>query len=60
SKCLPHLAVISLFWSTATFVYLKSSSISSSALNPVIAGLYSVLPPAVNPLIYSRRNQDLK
>ncbi|XP_010180966.1 PREDICTED: olfactory receptor 14J1-like, partial [Mesitornis unicolor] len=29
-------------------------------LNPVIAGLYSVLPPAVNPLIYSRRNQDLK
>ncbi|XP_052629348.1 olfactory receptor 14C36-like [Harpia harpyja] len=60
STCLPHLAVVSLFLSTATFAYLKPPSISSSSLDLVIAVLYSVVPPAVNPLIYSMRNQDLK
>ncbi|XP_035169416.1 olfactory receptor 14J1-like [Oxyura jamaicensis] len=60
STCLPHLAVVSLFVSTATFAYLKPSSISSPSLDLVVAVLYSVLPPSVNPLIYSMRNQELK
>ncbi|XP_032060917.1 olfactory receptor 14C36-like [Aythya fuligula] len=60
STCLPHLAVVSLFTSTAIFAYLKPPSMSSSSLNLLLAVLYSVLPPAVNPLIYSMRNQELK
>ncbi|XP_068280284.1 olfactory receptor 14A16-like [Nyctibius grandis] len=60
STCLPHLAVVSLFISTDTFAYLKPPSISSPSLDLVVAVLYSVLPPAVNPLIYSMRNQELK
>ncbi|XP_054664726.1 olfactory receptor 14A16-like [Grus americana] len=60
STCLPHLAVVSLFLSTATFAYLKPHSISSPSLDLVLAMLYSVVPPAVNPLIYSMRNQELK
>ncbi|XP_074428094.1 olfactory receptor 14C36-like [Larus michahellis] len=60
STCLPHLSVISLFLSTAVFAYLKPPSISSPALDLVVAVLYSVVPPAVNPLIYSMRNQELK
>ncbi|KAM9612012.1 olfactory receptor 14C36-like [Morphnus guianensis] len=60
STCLPHLAVVSLYVSTATFAYLKPPSISSHSLNLVVAVLYSVVPPAVNPLIYSLRSQDLK
>ncbi|XP_074882949.1 olfactory receptor 14J1-like [Buteo buteo] len=60
STCLPHLAVVSLYVSTATFAYLKPPSISSHSLNLVVGVLYSVVPPAVNPLIYSLRNQDLK
>ncbi|KFO05496.1 Olfactory receptor 14J1, partial [Balearica regulorum gibbericeps] len=63
STCLPHLAMVSLFFSTAMFAYLKSPSISSPSLDAlylVVAVLYSVVPPAVNPLIYSMRNQDLK
>ncbi|NXV72563.1 O14J1 protein, partial [Atlantisia rogersi] len=58
--CLPHLTVVSLFLSAAIFAYLKPPSISSPTLNLVVAALYSVVPPAVNPLIYSMRNQDLK
>ncbi|KAM6325970.1 olfactory receptor 14J1-like [Alca torda] len=60
STCLPHLAVVSLFISTAMFAYLKPPSISSPSLDLVVAVLYSVVPPAVNPLIYSMRNLELK
>ncbi|KAM6288987.1 olfactory receptor 14A16-like [Aegotheles albertisi] len=60
STCLPHLAVVSLFLSTALFAYLKPPSISSPSLDLVVAVLYSVVSPAVNPLIYSMRNKELK
>ncbi|XP_042657547.1 olfactory receptor 14J1-like [Tyto alba] len=60
STCLPHLAVVSLFISTVTFSHLKPPSISSPTLDLVVSFLYSVVPPAVNPLIYSMRNQEMK
>ncbi|XP_067159198.1 olfactory receptor 14J1-like, partial [Apteryx mantelli] len=60
STCLPHLAVFSLFVSTDLFAYLKPPSLSSPALDVVVAVLYSVVPPTVNPLIYSMRNKELK
>ncbi|KAM6032868.1 olfactory receptor 14A16-like [Theristicus caerulescens] len=60
STCLPHLAVVSLFVSTAMIACLKPPSISSPSLDLVVAVLYSVVPPAMNPLIYSMRNQELK
>ncbi|XP_072705399.1 olfactory receptor 14C36-like [Ciconia boyciana] len=59
STCLRHLAVVSLYVSTAMFAYLKPPSISSPSLDLVMAVLYSMVPPAVNPLIYSMRNQEL-
>ncbi|XP_054237734.1 olfactory receptor 14A16-like [Indicator indicator] len=60
ATCLPHLAVLSLFITTAFFAHLKPPSISSPSQNLVVSVLYSVVPPAVNPLIYSLRNQELK
>ncbi|XP_067173216.1 olfactory receptor 14J1-like, partial [Apteryx mantelli] len=60
SMCLPHLAVVSLFLSTSFFAYLKPPSLSSPALDLVVTVLYTVVPPAVNPLIYSMRNKELK
>ncbi|XP_069738008.1 olfactory receptor 14A16-like [Phaenicophaeus curvirostris] len=60
STCLPHLAVVSLFISTGLIAYLKPPSISSSSLNLVVSFLYAVVPPALNPLIYSFRNKQLK
>nr|XP_054506856.1 olfactory receptor 14C36-like [Agelaius phoeniceus] len=60
STCLPHLAVVSLFVSTAIFAYLKPPSISSPSLDLALSVLYSVVAPALNPLIYSLRNQELK
>ncbi|RMC09545.1 hypothetical protein DUI87_13698 [Hirundo rustica rustica] len=60
STCLPHLSVVSLFLSTGMFAYLKPPSISSPSLDLAVSVLYSVVPPALNPFIYSLRNQELK
>ncbi|KFQ24601.1 Olfactory receptor 14I1, partial [Mesitornis unicolor] len=60
STCFPHLAVVSLFVSTGIFANMKPLSISFSVQNLVVSFLYSVVPPAVNPLIYSMRNKEIK
>ncbi|NXC92300.1 O14J1 protein, partial [Cercotrichas coryphoeus] len=60
STGLPHLAVVSLLLSTGTFAHLKPPSISSPSVDLAVPVLYSVVPPALNPLIYSLSNQELK
>ncbi|KAM4756013.1 olfactory receptor 14J1-like [Cyanocitta cristata] len=60
STCLPHLAVVSLFVSTAISAHLKPPSISFPSLDVALSVLYAVVPPALNPLIYSLRNQELR
>ncbi|XP_027487857.1 olfactory receptor 14C36-like [Corapipo altera] len=60
STYLPHMAVVSIFVSTAIFSQLKPPSISSPSLDLTLSVLYSVLPPVLNPLIYSLRNHELK
>ncbi|XP_074023788.1 olfactory receptor 14I1-like [Numenius arquata] len=60
STCLPHLAVVSLFLSTGFFAHLKPSSISSPYLDLLVAVVYSLVPPVLNPLIYSMKNKEIK
>ncbi|KAM9119085.1 olfactory receptor 14A16-like [Pangshura tecta] len=60
STCLPHLIVVSLFVFTCIFAYLKPTSSSTTGLDLVVALLYSMLPPMLNPVIYSMRNKDIK
>ncbi|CAM4558646.1 unnamed protein product, partial [Lepidochelys kempii] len=60
STCLPHIIVVSLVICTGTFAYLKPTSSSPSVPNLLVAVLYSVLPPMMNPIIYSMRNKALK
>ncbi|XP_054849957.1 olfactory receptor 14A16-like [Eublepharis macularius] len=60
STCVPHLIVVSLFISTGSFAYLKPNSRSPSDLDLVVAVLYSVVPPLMNPIIYTMRNRDIK
>ncbi|NXU48209.1 O14J1 protein, partial [Turnix velox] len=60
STCLPHMTVVSLFVTTGLFAHLKPTSTSSPSVDLAVAVLYSVMPPTMNPLIYSMRNQEIK
>ncbi|XP_038597804.1 olfactory receptor 14A16-like [Tachyglossus aculeatus] len=60
STCLPHLAVVSLFLFTSSFAHLKPPSFSPSIMDLLVSVLYTVLPPTLNPLIYSLKNRDMK
>ncbi|XP_050791425.1 olfactory receptor 14C36-like [Gopherus flavomarginatus] len=60
STCLPHLTVVSLLLITGIFAYLKPTSSSASGLDLVVGVLYSLVPPVMNPIIYSMRNKEIK
>ncbi|XP_030395618.1 olfactory receptor 14A16-like [Gopherus evgoodei] len=60
STCLPHLTVISFMVFPGTLAYLKLTSSSSSGLDLVVGVLYSLVPPVMNPIIYSMRNKEIK
>ncbi|XP_076992220.1 olfactory receptor 14A16-like [Tamandua tetradactyla] len=60
STCLPHLVVIVLFLSTVFIAHLKPTSGSPSISDLVISMFYTLLPPTLNPIIYSLRNKALK
>nr|XP_004459375.3 olfactory receptor 14A16-like [Dasypus novemcinctus] len=60
STCMPHLTVVTLFISSGFIAYLGPTSKSPSSLNLFMSVLYSLLPPTLNPVIYSLRNRDMK
>ncbi|XP_065270651.1 olfactory receptor 14A16-like [Emys orbicularis] len=60
STCLPHLTVVSLFLCTGFFEYLKPTSSSASIMDLMMGVLYSLVPPIMNPIIYSMRNKEIK
>ncbi|XP_006031637.1 olfactory receptor 14A16-like [Alligator sinensis] len=60
STCIPHLIMVSLFLSTGGTAYLKPVSDSPSPLDLLADVLYSVVPPLMNPVIYSMRNKEIQ
>ncbi|XP_059570144.1 olfactory receptor 14A16-like [Alligator mississippiensis] len=60
STCIPHLIVVSLFVSIGGIAYTKPVSDSPSPLDLLAAVLYSVVPPLMNPVIYSMRNKEIQ
>ena len=60
STCGSHIAVVSLFYGTVFFMYAQPGAISSPEKNKVVAVLYTLIIPMLNPLIYSLRNRDVK
>ncbi|XP_036766810.1 olfactory receptor 5V1-like [Manis pentadactyla] len=61
STCASHLLVVGLFYGTVIFTYLRpSSNQHSPARARLIAMLYGVMTPMLNPMIYSLRNTEVK
>uniref|UniRef100_A0A8D2L3K5 Olfactory receptor n=1 Tax=Varanus komodoensis TaxID=61221 RepID=A0A8D2L3K5_VARKO len=60
STCFPHLIVFSFFTFTVYFAYLKPTPNSASHSDLAFTLIYSMLPPMMNPVIYSMRNKVIK
>ncbi|XP_036051148.1 olfactory receptor-like protein DTMT [Onychomys torridus] len=60
STCGSHLSVVSLFYGTIIGLYLCPSANNSTVKETVMAVMYTVVTPMLNPFIYSFRNQDIK
>ncbi|XP_071463241.1 olfactory receptor 14C36-like [Marmota flaviventris] len=60
STCTPHILVVSVFLSSITGVYLRSSATSDTLDDMVLSAFYTMVPPFLNPLLYSLRNKQVK
>ncbi|XP_075700729.1 olfactory receptor 12D1-like [Rhinoderma darwinii] len=60
STCSSHLTVVILFYGTAMSTYLGPSSENSIEKDKIAAVLFTVITPAMNPVIYALRNQEVK
>uniref|UniRef100_A0A8C4PGE2 G-protein coupled receptors family 1 profile domain-containing protein n=1 Tax=Equus asinus asinus TaxID=83772 RepID=A0A8C4PGE2_EQUAS len=60
STCGSHVMVVSLFYGSSAFMYLKPPSILPLEKGKVSSLFYTIVVPMLNPLIYSLRNKDVK
>ncbi|XP_077141085.1 olfactory receptor 12D1-like [Ranitomeya variabilis] len=60
STCSAHLTVVFLLYGTAIFTYLRPSTQDSLDQDRAVAVLFTVITPALNPIIYTLRNKDMK
>ncbi|XP_074153780.1 olfactory receptor 14C36-like [Sminthopsis crassicaudata] len=60
STCIPHIIVVSLFLISTSYVHLQPPSDSGSIKDIIISIFYSIIPPFLNPILYSLRNQQIK
>ncbi|XP_061448003.1 olfactory receptor 5AR1-like [Rhineura floridana] len=60
STCSSHLIVVSFYFFSIIYTYIRPSSDYSLDKDKFVSLLYSVVTPVVNPVIYSLRNKDFK
>ncbi|XP_051822826.1 olfactory receptor 14I1-like [Antechinus flavipes] len=59
STCSPQLIILMLFLISIMIAVLKDTSDTSPVQNLLVAMAYTTIPPLLNPLIYSLRNQKV-
>ncbi|KFQ68881.1 Olfactory receptor 12D2, partial [Phaethon lepturus] len=60
STCAAHLTVVALFYIPVLFNYTPPTSGSSSKRDVQVSLMYSAVTPALNPFIYTLRNQEVR
>ncbi|XP_056425236.1 olfactory receptor 2C3-like [Hyla sarda] len=59
STCASHITVVSLFYGTIIFMYMRPGSSHVANKDKRASLFYSVITPMLNPLIYTLRNKDV-
>ncbi|CAJ0930594.1 unnamed protein product [Ranitomeya imitator] len=60
STCASHFTAVSMFYGALFYMYLRPATSYSEGQDRVASIFYTVMIPALNPLIYSLRNQEVK
>ncbi|XP_066221675.1 olfactory receptor 5C1 [Saccopteryx leptura] len=60
STCGSHLTVVAVLYGTLIFMYLRPSSSYALDTDKMASVFYTLVIPALNPLIYSLRNREVK
>ncbi|KYO30039.1 hypothetical protein Y1Q_0000131 [Alligator mississippiensis] len=59
ATCSSHLTVVVMFYGAVIFMYMRPSSYHSPEQDKIVSLFYTIVPPVLNPLIYSLRNRDV-
>lgn len=60
STCGSHLTAVCLFYGSATYTYLQPTHSYKQDRGKFVSLFYTVVTPALNPLIYTLRNKEVK
>ncbi|KAM6159130.1 olfactory receptor 8K5-like isoform 2-T2 [Rhynchocyon petersi] len=60
STCGSHLTVVTVFYGTLLFMYLRPKSTHSFDTDMMTSVFYTLVIPMLNPFIYSLRNKEVK
>ncbi|KAG8449770.1 hypothetical protein GDO86_016430 [Hymenochirus boettgeri] len=60
STCSAHLTVVILLYGTALFTYIRPTVGDMLDQDRIVAVLFTVVTPALNPIIYTLRNKDMQ
>ncbi|XP_070592390.1 olfactory receptor 5AS1-like [Erythrolamprus reginae] len=59
STCTSHLMVVTIFYGTLLFMYLRPTTSYSMDTDKVVSVFYTVIIPMLNPIIYSLKNKEV-
>ncbi|KAM4834908.1 olfactory receptor 12D1-like [Thomomys bottae] len=60
STCASHFMVVIILYTPVLFIYARPASWSSVDQDRLVAIMYTVVSPGLNPLIYTLRNKEIK
>ncbi|XP_027487896.1 olfactory receptor 6F1-like [Corapipo altera] len=60
STCSAHLSVVTIWFGSTMFLYVKPSAQNSLDLNKLVNTFNTVVTPLLNPFIYTLRNKEVK
>ncbi|XP_036592885.1 olfactory receptor 13A1-like [Trichosurus vulpecula] len=60
STCSSHLIVVTMYYCTVIYIYILPASGQAQKKGKFASVFYTAVAPALNPLIYSLRNKDVK
>ncbi|KAM4870740.1 olfactory receptor 13G1-like [Urocitellus parryii] len=60
STCSSHLIVMSLYYCPVIYTYIRPASSYTFEKDKVVAALYTLVTPTLNPIVYSFRNKEMQ